>query len=599
VAEELEGGGDAEALADRLAYHWSHATGPRARELAAAWSLRAARAAVAGLGLEQAVVGFRRALAGSDSDRVAVLLELGEAERLSGDLTAARATYLEAGALAGATGRTQELALAALGLGGGVAGLEVQVSDERQVGLLRQADAALPPGDDVLRAAVRGRLSLALAEIGSLVERVRLAEEAVAMATRVGDGRVEAAVLAAYCDAVAGPDFVAVRLTSAERILRLAESAGDRVGALLARRLRLVAHLEAGDFAAADAEFDAYRRTAGTLGIPLYLWLPEVWRGMRALLAGDVEAAFGHAEDAEAVGARAGSENAAAMVFTLRLYAHRARGTATQFAAEARQVLTRVPLPDRPTYQAAISLLLLEAGDPTLASATLWRFLDTSPEEMVKDAEWLEAHWALAEIATALEDPEAATRLFDTLRPYEGLWAVDGIGGAIAGTIAQQLGRLAAFLGRRSQAGAYLHAALDQYLAAGALLLAQRWRRPWPDSVRPATPPGHPSIWKRDCAARVGCGSSNGAAGAAWSPTRRACGISPCSWLGRVGRCPRSTWSRHQVGRSRPGATSDRSSTPPHDGPTAPASPSLSRRSMRRRRTRTSAAPNGCAPSSR
>ena len=268
VAEELEGGGDAEALADRLAYHWSHATGPRARELAAAWSLRAARAAMAGLGFEQAVVGFRRALAGPDSDRVAVLLELGEAERLSGDLTAARATYLEAGALAGATGRTQELALAALGLGGGVAGFEVQISDERQVELLRQADAALPPGDGVLRAAVRGRLSLALAEIGSLVERVRLAEEAVAMATRVGDGRVEAAVLAAYCDAVAGPDFVAVRLTSAERILRLAESAGDRVGALLARRLRLVAHLEAGDFAAADAEIDAYRRTASTLASP-------------------------------------------------------------------------------------------------------------------------------------------------------------------------------------------------------------------------------------------------------------------------------------------------------------------------------------------
>jgi hypothetical protein len=258
-----------------------------------------------------------------------------------------------------------------------------------------------------------------------------------------------------------------------------------------------------------------------------------------------------------------------------------------------------VPLPDRPTYHAAISLLLLEAGDPTLASATLRRFLGTSPEEMVKDAEWIEAHWALAEIATALEHPEAATRLFDTLRPYEGLWAVDGIGGAIAGTIAHQLGRLAAFLGRRGQAGAYLHAALDQYRAAGAPLLAQQVE-----------------------AALAGLGTASDTAGPPEhleGRLRREGRVWQLEWRGRSSVVPDSRGMRDlAVLLARPrrpvpaldlvaasggpvatGGDLDRSSTPPHDGPTAPASPSWSRRSMRRRRTRTSAAPNGCAPSSR
>jgi hypothetical protein len=347
VAEELERGGDAETLPHRLAHHWSRATGAGARARTAAWSLRAARAA--GLGFEQAVVGFRRALAGPDTDRVAVLLELAEAQRLSGDFPAARATWLEAAALARSAGRAEELALAALGLGGGVAGFEVQLSDERQVELLRQADAALPPGDGVLRAAVRGRPSLALAEIGSLEERVRLAEEAVAMAARAGDGPVEAAP-----------------------------------------------------------------SSAGT------------------------------------------------------------------------------PRP-----------------------APTWR------------------------------PPSTGT----------------------------------ARLGHPCSPG--------------------RWRRPWPSSARQAAAPLGVSRWKGGCAAKAGSGGSNGAAGAGWCPTPRACGTSPRSWRSRAGRCPPSTWLRRPVGRSRPVATSARSWTPPPAGPTGPTWPSWSRRSARRPRMRTWAVPNGCAPSRR
>lgn len=78
------------------------------------------------------------------------------------------------------------------------------------------------------------------------------------MAERCRDGRVEAAALAANCDAVAGPDFVAERLVSADRMHDLAEPVGDQVTVRLARRLRLVAHLELGDFAAGDAEVERW-----------------------------------------------------------------------------------------------------------------------------------------------------------------------------------------------------------------------------------------------------------------------------------------------------------------------------------------------------
>src|SRR5205814_3073346 len=92
--------------------------------------------------------------------------------------------------------------------------------------------------------------------------------------------------------------------------------------------------------------------------------------------------------------------------------------------------------------------------------------------DITRDAEWLEAHWALAVIATTLGSRDAAARLLDTLHPYERLWAVDGIGGAVFGTVGHQLGLLAAFLGRRREATGYLQTARDTYRTAGTPQLA-------------------------------------------------------------------------------------------------------------------------------
>jgi hypothetical protein len=479
VGEALELRASPPAAAARLAYHWSRAAGPQAREKAVAWSLRAARDAVAGFGFEAAAAHYARALASRPAEAIAVSVEYGEALQLCGDVAAAREVLLSAAREAASAGRASDLARAALALGGGLAGFEGPLQDEEQADLLRKADAALPPEETALRAAVRGRLSLALAGSAPEADRVALAQDAVRLARAARDRQIEPAVLAAYCDAIAGPNYVRERTEAATRMLSLAsdppEASPQRWATLLlAHRLLLVALLEQGDLAGAEQQAAAYQRLARRLGIPRYGWLPEIWRAMRALLDGDPDGALKHAAAAEDIGRRAHSFNAELMAFTARMQAHLDRGTATQFAGEVEALLTAIG-PDMPAmYRAAPARLLLAAGDPSQARAVLRALLAGPAQARPKDAEWLECHWAMADLAISLDNRAAAVRLAAELAPYEKLWAVDGIGGAVFGTVAEQLGRLAAYLGRPDEADRYLAAARDRYELAGTPALLAR-----------------------------------------------------------------------------------------------------------------------------
>jgi hypothetical protein len=263
--------------------------------------------------------------------------------------------------------RPQDLARAALALGGGLAGFEVPIQDGEQADLLRTADAMLPAGEMALRAAVRGRLSLALAGSVPLTERVQLAQDAMRLAREADDRQIESAVLAAYCDAIAGPDYVTERVTAGTRMLELAGGSpaglAEQAAALLARRLLLVAFLERGDFAAADEQAAAYERVARRLNIPRYNWLPEIWRAMRALLDGSPDIALQHAATADEIGRRAGSFNAELLVFTVRMQAHLDRGTPDRFVDEVNDLLARLASGGLAAmYYAGPARVLLAAG---------------------------------------------------------------------------------------------------------------------------------------------------------------------------------------------------------------------------------------------
>ncbi|MGW2832042.1 ATP-binding protein [Streptomyces sp. NPDC001286] len=410
------------------------------------------------------------------AELVEMLLGLGAARLGAGEREAARGALLRAAGAARELGRPDLLARAALGLGTGPVGFEVDLEDRRQVDLLTEARAALTAESaapfTALRAAVTARLSLAAGLVEPAGRRLALAEEAVRTAREAGDPATLAAALAALCDARPGPDHCRDRLDWSARIVATARDLRDPALELLGRRLRSVALMETGGFAEADAEAAAYEAVVRPLRHPLYAWYVPLWRGTRALMEGRYEDCATELDEVERLGRRAGSANAGLLAATQRwcLYAETGdRAGLERVGAEA-TVLERSPML---WPRVTLALLAAQFGRPEEAAR---RLSAVAPRigGAPRDSEWLPMVAQAAETVAAVGSHPAAPDLYDLLAPYAGLFVVEGIGAAVRGPVERHLALLAAAMGDPDRARTHREAALRAAEAAGAVALVER-----------------------------------------------------------------------------------------------------------------------------
>ncbi|AWT41105.1 hypothetical protein DMT42_01345 [Streptomyces actuosus] len=403
-----------------------------------------------------------------------VLTGLGSARFGAGDWQAARAALLRAARLARDARRPDQLARAALGLGTGPVGFEVDLEDREQLDLLTEARAALAaaPAPSALRAAVTARLSLASALVEPEAQRVAWAEEAVGEARAAGDPATLGPALAALCDARPGPDHCHDRLARSAEIIAVARALPDTVLELLGRRHRLLALLETGAFADADAEALAYETAVRPLRRPLYAWYVALWRGARALMEGRYDDCAAAVEETEAIGRAAGSANAALLAGTQRWCLY----TETGDREALDRLLAGMPPLDRlPGLWPRVTLALLAAQAGRTDEAAR-RLSAVAPrlDGATRDSEWLPMLAQAAETVSHLGTHPAAARLYALLAPYAGLWVVEGIGAAVRGPVDRHLALLAAALDDPAAYQRHHDRALSSAREAGAVALADR-----------------------------------------------------------------------------------------------------------------------------
>ena len=416
-------------------------------------------------------------LAAEVDDQCDALIGLGRAQRALGHAREGRSTIGIALGIARAHHRGRAAAAATLALvGGGGRGVSVDLEDSARAALLRDALSGLDDTDIDMTVSVLAELALALVLTDAKEERDELAQRCLREARRSDDPDGLAVALQAHRIALMGPAGTVARVSDGREALALPPDAvaPER---LLAAQLGLVEDLlELGDRAGVDTAIEHARTHTERLAHPYWSWATTTWRALVAIVDGRLDDAEELALEAFAYQAPAEHPEAVAALgvnlVDIRLF----QGRAGEMISLLRDAADQNP--QIPAYRAVLALCYTNADDLTGARGA-YEQLSARGFELPPDSNWLLAIAVLADTAAALGDRDGARALMSLLEPYADRHVVlncFGGGGAYWGPVSHHLGRLAATLGRGSEARHHLEQAIGACTAMGAVGFASRSR---------------------------------------------------------------------------------------------------------------------------
>lgn len=454
-----------------LAYHFLEAGPAGDLDKAIDYAVRAGRRAVDLLAYEEAVRLFRMAHDGlrespDDQLRCEVLLRLGDAQARAGSTAESKATLRDAAEIAIRLDDPERLGRIALGYAGRVPWLRAG-TDRYVIPLLRQALDAVGEHDSVLRVLLLSRLAGALRDQPSVAPRAALAEQAVAMARRLGDAETLIyALLAQWAATLLGPDSVDDALRVAQELNAIAERVQDRERLVDAGIARYVALMTRGDVWEARELVEAVTRTSDELRQPSQRFYAAILNQALRLQDGRFEEAERFVDDLP--GSQAQPWDAGITRLLASFILQRERGQLAKLEKELRQAPTEYP--GYRSIRCMLVVALCDLGRHDEARALFERLAVDEFAGFPRDSEWLYALTLLAEAAHALEDRARAAMLYDLLQPYAGLVGL-AASEVSTGPVGRPLGLLATVLGRQDVAAAHFEDALERCRRMGA--------RPW------------------------------------------------------------------------------------------------------------------------
>jgi class 3 adenylate cyclase/tetratricopeptide (TPR) repeat protein len=461
---------DKDRYLEALAYHFLQAEGVGEPGKAVSYALQAAERSLTMLAYEESADLCRQALDVLDrrgplgsGERVEALLLLGRALRSLGESQEARDIFARAGRAAATLGATKALGRAALGYG--EVPVEIGVVDAQLIGMLEDALGVLP-GEDAMRVRLLARLAEELYYSDDRDRPPRLAREAVEMARRVGEpaGLVEALRIQRLYKY--GPDDVAERLAMSSEMVRIAEGAGDREGALKSRITRFVDLVESGDMREMDQEIEVIANLAEALRQPSYLWFPAKWRAMRALMQGRVEEGERLVQETFAVGEQRHGQTAVQAYLIQLTEVRRFQGRLPEVepALEATVEQYRA----MPAWRCALAWLWNELGRKEDARRELLALAADDFAGLPRDALWLTAVAILAEVAASVGEARLGSLLYELLQPYASQCVFVGTADVFAGCVPAYLAHAATAAGDWEAAERQFGEAVRCYRAIGA-----------------------------------------------------------------------------------------------------------------------------------
>ena len=462
---------DAEGNLPQLAYHFCEAAPGGDVDKAVDYAVRAAERATDLVAYEEAVVHYSAALQAIDlrtppdeGRRCDILLDLSEAHFMAGDTEQTTATLDMAVELARTRKDAERMGRAARAQA--LRFYEVGSVRDPVVALLEEALEGLGGEDTALRSRLLGLLSRELYFSETDARAKALADEALAVARRVGD---PASISAAIQISLFGGNIalgVRDRLGVVTEAIELAEQAGDRLLQMSGHFYRTMSFLVLGDIAELDREIAVFTRLSQEMRHPTYLWQATILPAMRALMDGRLDDAERLAQEALSVGQRTENANAmqmyAAQIFALR----REQGRLGEMEAGIKGFMQTYPAV--PAWRTALALLSAELGHEDEARKQLDILAADDFAALPRDGNWPVAMALLSEVCAFLGDTERAEFLYEALRPWEDLCIMIGPAVDSYGAASRCMGRLAAAMGRWEDAERHFEHALKKNTEMGA-----------------------------------------------------------------------------------------------------------------------------------
>ncbi|MFL6110018.1 MAG: hypothetical protein ACJ786_01495 [Catenulispora sp.] len=404
-------------------------------------------------------------LSGQPGGDVPALLRLGEqALHVEGSLVAGRRWFDAAYRVARVQERPEEMALAALGLGGLWVHERRAAADAAEVEM-RQRDAlrGLDPRSPValrLRARLAGEADYrggGHSAVLAVVDEARSADDPLALA--------EALSIAHHC--LLGPEHTSRRLDLADELLRVGSLTGRRGDVLMGLLWRTIDLFLAADPQAERslAELDAALADQDHLAIGFAAAACHVMLGIRD---GRFDEAEALAADCAGRGAAAGDADVqgwyGAQLVAIRWFQGRS-GELVPTLAELVHSPALSAVDN--AYFAALAAAAATLGDRRQAACALGRLSGRGLFNLVHSSSWLVAMYGVVEAAHLLDDAPTSAQAYSLLLPFAEQPMVGSLAVACFGSTHHALGVASMTVGEPDRAVGHLQAAVRANEALG------------------------------------------------------------------------------------------------------------------------------------
>ncbi|MEN3534313.1 BTAD domain-containing putative transcriptional regulator [Microbispora sp. ZYX-F-249] len=462
--------GEAGSRLPALAHHFGLAARVGYADKAVSYAVEAAGQATARLAYDEAVLHWEQALeafaAGPAAARCALLIGLGKALRVTGDVEGARRALDEAVTLATGVGDDAAVIEAATVFGGVTLWnwRAYGVVDRRMVSVLEDQLSRLGPEAVRTRAELLGTLGVELYYGERREEGRRHALEAVELARRTGDPLLLARTLNNFVIAAWTPEHEEERYRAAEEMLGLPGL--PRATEIVARLHRMPKFLKAGLLADYDAELARCLRLTAEVRMPELETQVAYAAAGRAMLEGD----WAEMDRLAALGTGSFRRTSLWGPDVLKLiyafFADWCQGRPSPLLAELVEAAgDESNLIARPTAV----LAALGTGDLDLAHRLIDRWGAARP----RDWTWQFVSWQWGLVAVRLGRPDPGELLAE-LRPIAGELMTMGTGCLSWGTLHDVVAGLLHRIGDGAAALAHAEAAWDAHRRLGLPHLVSR-----------------------------------------------------------------------------------------------------------------------------